>query len=137
MPYWKLYYHLVWSTFERQPLITFERGAIVRATLFMKAKDLRVVLHAMGNVADHVHVLASIPPALSVAACVKQLKGASLRAVNLQGNPASAFRWQEGYGALSLGERSLETVIAYVRNQPRHHRDQTTLALYETTGGEG
>jgi putative transposase len=58
MPYWKLYYHLVWSTLERQPLINFERGAIVRATLFMKTKDLRVVLYAMGNVADHVHVLA-------------------------------------------------------------------------------
>ncbi len=137
MPYWKLYYHLVWATFERHPLITPEREAIVRTTLYSKAKDLRAVLHVVGGVADHVHVVASIPPVLSVAACVKQLKGASSRAVNVQASAGQIFRWQEGYGALSLGERSLSTVVAYVKNQPRHHREQTTLAVYETTEGEG
>ena len=43
----------------------------------------------------------------------------------------ATFQWQGGYGALSLGERSLETVIAYVRNQPEHHRTGRTVALYE------
>lgn len=134
MPYWKLYYHLVWATFERHPVITAEREAIVRTTLYAKAKVLRVVLHAVGNVADHVHVVVSIPPGLTVAACVKHLKGASSRAMNIRAG--AGFRWQEGYGALSLGERSLSTVVAYVRNQPRHHHEQTTLALYETTDGK-
>ena len=132
-----LYYHLVWATFERHPLITPEREAVIRTTLYTKAKDLRAVLHAVGNVTDHVHVVPSIPPTLSVAACVKQLKGASSRAVNVQAGAVRVFRWQEGYGALSLGERSLGTVVEYVRNQPRHHRDDTTLALYERTEGEG
>ena len=95
------------------------------------------MLHGLGNVTDHIHVVASIPPVLSVAACVKQLKGASLRAVNLQARAGQLFRWQEGYGALSFGERSLATVVAYVHNQPRHHRERTTLSLYETTGEHG
>ncbi|HEX7408429.1 MAG TPA: IS200/IS605 family transposase [Candidatus Binatia bacterium] len=137
MPYWKLYYHLVWATFERLPLITPEREAILRTTLYVKAKELRLVLHGLGNVADHIHVVASIPPVLSVAACVKRLKGASSRAVSLQASAGQVFRWQEGYGALSFGERSLETVAAYVHNQPRHHRERSTLALYETTDEHG
>jgi putative transposase len=66
MPYWKLYYHLVWATFERLPLITPEREAILRTTLYVKAKELRLVLHGLGHVADHSHVVASIPPVLSV-----------------------------------------------------------------------
>ncbi len=136
MPYWKLYYHLVWATFERHPLINPEREAIIRTTWFTKAKELRLVLHATGIVADHVHVVASIPPVLSVAVCVKHLKGASSRAVHVQAGPGHPFRWQEGYGALSLGERSLATVIAYVQDQPRHHREGTTLPLYETTPEE-
>jgi putative transposase len=133
MPYWKLYYHIVWATVERHALITAERGAIIRTTLFAKAKELRVVLHATGIVADHMHVVASIPPVLSLAACVKHLKGANSRAVHVQAGAGQPFRWQEGYGALSLGERSLGTVVAYVVDQPRHHRDQTTLSLFETT----
>ena len=133
MPYWKLYYHLIWATFERHPLITAEREAIIRSVLYTDADDLKVVLHAVGNVADHVHVVASIPPALSVAACVKQLKGATSRAVNVHAGGGQVFRWQEGYGALSLGERSLATVVAYARDQPRHHHERTTIPLYETT----
>jgi hypothetical protein len=56
--------------------------------------------------------------------------------VHLQAGAGQPFRWQEGYGALSLGERSLATVVAYVQNQPRHHREGTTLPLYETTEEE-
>ncbi len=136
MPYWKLYYHLIWATFERQPFITAEREAIIRTVLYAKAKDLRVVLHAVGNVADHVHVVASIPPGLSVAACLKQLKGTTSRAVTVHAGAGQAFRWQEGYGALTLGQRSLATVVAYVRDQPHHHRERTTIPLYETTAEE-
>jgi putative transposase len=133
MPYWKLDYHLVWATFGRHPLITSEREAIMRTVLYTKVKDPKVVLHAVGNVTAHVHVVASIPPVLSVAACVKHLKGATSRAANVQAGAGQVFRWQEGYGLLSLGERSLATVVAYVRDQPRHHRERTTIPLYETT----
>jgi hypothetical protein len=34
---------------------------------------------------------------------------------------AAPFRWQEGYGALTLCDEILPTVIAYVRNQKQHH----------------
>jgi putative transposase len=83
MPYWKLYYHLIWATYERQPLIGSECEAIIRTTLYAKAGEMHAVLHAIGNVADHVHMVASVPPAISLATCVKYLKGASSRAVNM------------------------------------------------------
>jgi putative transposase len=82
MPYWKLYYHLVWATFERYPWITPDREAIIRTTLYTKGREIGAVVHAVGNVEDHVHVVASIPPALSVAECIKRLKGASSRERN-------------------------------------------------------
>jgi len=41
------------------------------------------------------------------------------------------FKWQEGYGALSIGERSLETVKEYVARQKEHHRDRKVLDVYE------
>ena|SRR5579862_4450471 len=132
MPYWKLYYHLIWVTHERQPLIGRDEEAVIKTTFYAKAAEMRVTLHAIGIVADHVHVVASIPPAVSVAICVKHLKGASSRAVNVQRHPNRLFRWEEGYGALTLGERSLAQVVAYVQNQPRHHQEGTAVGLYET-----
>jgi putative transposase len=41
------------------------------------------------------------------------------------------FKWQEGYGALSLGERSLDTVMAYAAKQKEHHRENSMIAVYE------
>jgi len=134
VPYWRLHYHLVWATYERAPLITPNVELEVHQIVFAKARELRLVLHAVGGVSDHVHVVASIPPTRCVAEIVKQLKGASSRAVHLSASPRSDFRWQEGYGALTLGGASLARVIEYVRRQPEHHANGTLIAAYEKVG---
>lgn len=37
------------------------------------------------------------------------------------GDRGVIFQWQEGYGAFSVSPSVLETVKAYIRNQPKHH----------------
>ena len=32
------------------------------------------------------------------------------------------FRWQEGYGAFSVGKSNLQEVIKYIENQEEHHK---------------
>jgi REP element-mobilizing transposase RayT len=130
MAYWRLHYHFVWTTYRRETLIDSAGQALIHQTLYGKAKELGILIHAVGNVEDHVHVVPPIPPRLSIADCVGKFKGASSHRVN-QESRQRTFRWQGGYGALSLGERSLETVIAYVRNQPEHHGRGRAVALYE------
>jgi putative transposase len=131
MAYWRLFYHLVWTTYERLPLIDADTERIVAGTLHSKAKDLRLFIHESGMVEDHVHAVVSIPPTLAIADAVSQLKGASGHAVNHLSSPARRFKWQDGYAVLSLGERSLPTVISYVRNQKEHHAQGTTNAVFE------
>ncbi len=130
MAYWRLHYHLVWTTHKREPLIDAASEVLIRYTLYGKAKELGILIHAIGNVDDHIHVVASVPPKLSIADCVGKLKGASSHRVNQEGRQQT-FRWQGGYGALSLGGHSLATVIAYVRNQREHHQCGRAIALYE------
>lgn len=131
MTYWRLHYHLIWATFERQPLLTVEREKMLYGVIYHKAKELGFKIHAVGNVNDHVHVVASIPPKLSVADCVRHIKGASAYAINQMNGSDGQFKWQEGYGAISVGERSLPTVMAYVNNQKEHHKDRTVVDVYE------
>jgi len=104
--------------------------------LYNKAEELGLKIHAAGNVDDHVHVVVSIPPKMSVADCVRHLKGASAYAINHMPGSFDQFRWQGGYGALSVGERSLETVMAYAARQKERHADKTIIGVYEITDDE-
>ena len=131
MNYWRLHYHLIWATFERQASITPERERMIYGVLYRKAEELGVKIHAAGNVEAHIHIVASIPPKLAVADCIRHFKGASAYAVNHMDGDDGQFRWQEGYGALSVGERSLEAVMIYAARQKEHHREKSVMAVYE------
>jgi putative transposase len=131
MTYWRLHYHLIWATFERQPNITLEREKIFFGVLCNKGKELGLKIHASGSTEDHIHIVVSIPPKLAVADTVRHLKGASAYAINHMDGSDGQFKWQEGYGALTVSERSLETVMAYVKRQKEHHKENTAIAVYE------
>ena len=132
MAYWRLFYHLVWATYERMPLIDDNVEPLIRGVLRSKAKELGIFIHESGMVEDHIHMVVSIPPTLSIADVVSQLKGSSSHAVNHLSNRAGArFQWQGGYAVLSIGERSLPTVLAYVRSQKEHHAHGTTNDVFE------
>ncbi len=107
MTYWRLHYHLIWGTHEREPSITPEREKMFYGVLYNKGKELGLKIHAAGNTEDHVHVVVSIPPKLAVADCVRHLKGTSAYAINHMDGSDGKFNWQEGYGALTVSENSL------------------------------
>jgi len=131
MAYWRLHYHLVWSTWQREPLLTGDRRRKAYGAILGKAKDLGVIIHAIGGADDHVHVAASIPPRLSVAEVVGQLKGRSAHYATDAHGVERNFAWQEGYGALSLTDEALPGVIAYVLAQEQHHRGGSTKPALE------
>jgi REP element-mobilizing transposase RayT len=130
MPFWRLYYHLVWATKNREPLIQPEMEALLYDTFRRKAAELGVQILALNGWVDHVHLVVSIPPKLALAAVVKHFKGTSAYEVNHHDLDLS-FGWQRGYGALSLGEQRRPFAEAYVRNQKQHHQDGTTQRALE------
>lgn len=137
MSYWRLYYHIIWTTYERHRLIDDAAEQVIAATLHAKAKELRCYIHALGTVEEHLHLAASIPPTIALAAAVGAMKGASSHAVNhLAGQAGRHFKWQDGYGAVSFGERSLPAIVAYVSNQKEHHAGGTTNPLLERITGD-
>ena len=77
--------------------------------------------------------MSTIPPKLAVAEGVRQLKGASSHYVNHQRGGEQKFAWQDGYGVLTLGERSMPDVVKYVKNQRQHHSAGTIIPVFERT----
>jgi putative transposase len=131
MTYWRLHYHLMWATQNREPSLTAEREKMFYGVLYKKAKELGLKVHAAGNIEEHVHVVLSIPPKIAVADCVRHLKGASAFAINHMLGNDDQFKWQGGYGALSVGERSLAVVMDYAAKQKEHHRQNRLVEAYE------
>ena len=131
MPFWRLYYHLVWATKAREHLIQPEMAQRLHSYIARKAAELGVHVYAINGWHDHIHLLVSIPPNRAVADVVKRLKGASSHYINHAGEYDGHFAWQRGYGALSLGERQRRVAEAYVGNQKRHHERRTTNAWLE------
>jgi putative transposase len=131
MAFWRTYYHLVWATEARQPLITLECESHLYGYIIGKADAMGCIIHAIGGMEDHIHLIASIPPKVAISEFVKAIKGSSAYHVNHNPALASAFSWQHGYGVLTLGSKQLDTAKDYVLNQKSHHSNRTTISTLE------
>lgn len=136
MSYWRLYYHLVWATYRRSPLLTDAVERQIYGAILGKAKELGTVVHAIGGIEDHIHMAVSIPPKLAVADCIRHFKGASSHYANHLPGAQGGFGWQDGYGALTFGERAMKDVVGYVLDQKEHHRQQNLRAAFERVAEE-
>ena len=132
MPYTELYVHLVWATRERAPLLDDARAPLVERAVRGLCREHGAVPHAVGIMPDHLHVAASFPARLAIAELVRLVKGGSSHLLNQElVRPGEPFAWQAEYGALTFGKRSLPEVVAYVRDQRRHHAAGTCLPALE------
>ena len=131
MAYWRLFYHFVWTTKNREPLLTADIETNVYRFLHAEAKAMYVPLFVIGGIADHVHVLAAVRPAVSPADFMKQLKGSSSRFVTVAFK--RPFEWQDGYGVWSVSETAVPRVIDYITHQKEHHANQTVVDEWEET----
>ena len=136
MPYWKLFYHITWGTKGRLPLIEPAWKSDLYGYLWGKATALECIPHTIGGMPDHIHVVISIPPKLSVAKIIGQLKGASSHHINTNYADGS-FAWQAEYGVLSFSEKALPTIVEYVKNQKAHHTQNTVKSALENLSPDG
>ena len=131
MPYWQLYYHFTWSTKDRLPLITPEIEGRLYAVIVSKVNEFDAVVFAIGGMEEHVHMVVTIPPKVSLSTFIGQVKGASSHFVNHEFDLPHYFRWQNEYGVISFAKRSLPDVVRYVKNQKEIHRKRQLIADFE------
>ena len=133
MSFWQTFYHIVWSTKQRAELITPEVEDVLYPYIRAKADEFEVGIHAINGWYEHVHLVVSIPPKHAISYIVKNIKGSSTHYLNhvhrqlLNGQ----FKWQRGYGVMSLGKSRLDFAIQYVNNQKKHHTESTTNSWLE------
>ena len=98
------------------------------------ARQKQILLLAAGGTANHLHLLFTLPPTMTLAKVVQELKGNTSRWLNER----SRFAWQEGYSAFSVSQSQRKTVVDYIDRQAEHHAkwsfEQEFLTLLKKSG---
>jgi putative transposase len=124
--------HSIWSTKGRQPSLSSDLRDPVWPYLGGIARENKMKALAIGGVADHVHMLISLPATLSVSKAIQLLKGNSSKWIHETFPKLRSFEWQEGYGAFSIGVSGIEATTSYIRSQVEHHRTKTFREEFAT-----
>jgi REP element-mobilizing transposase RayT len=125
MSYVGSYYHCVFSTKERRPLITPGLQERLWPYLGGIARQNEMKAIQIGGVADHVHILLSLPSTLSIAKAMQLIKGGSSKWVHESFPEHRLFGWQVKYGAFSVSVSQLDKTVQYIQRQAEHHRKMT------------
>lgn len=119
--YTRLIYHFVWSVKNREPILDTSLQAPLHQRIQQEVQKNGCKLYAIGNVADHIHILVECTSVISTASLVQSLKTTTTHLIKSQHRKFACFCWQEGYGVFSVGKPALEKVVNYVNNQEEHH----------------
>lgn len=122
--YTQIYYHIVFSTKERVRALTADhREKLFRYTWGI-LKNHHCHLYRINGVEDHIHLLTSVHPIVSLAELVKEIKTATSKWIKENGVFPIFTHWQDGYGAFTIAHSDKDAVIEYIKNQQAHHRQQ-------------
>ena len=117
--------HVIFSTKNREPLITPEIEPELFAYIggILKNHDSRLL--DAGGTADHVHLLVSQSKNVALSSLMKDVKKDSSSWIKTKGRNFRNFHWQDGYGGFSIGKSDIPGLKRYVANQKQHHRKRS------------
>ena len=114
-------FHVVFAVKERQDLIPEDVLTRLWAYIGGIARSEKITAFAIGGTTNHLHILMTIPPTMSLSKAVGMVKACSSKWLNEVIFRKRVFAWQEGYSAFSVGIRQLDAVKRYIETQQAHH----------------
>ena len=125
MGYIKIWVHLVWSTKNRQPLLTADIRKQVFDHIRENAIDKGIYIDSINGYNEHVHCLISLGSGQNIDKILMLLKGESSHWINKNKIFKKKFEWQDEYFAVSVSESAVNRVRDYIKNQEEHHRKRS------------
>jgi putative transposase len=121
-------FHIVFSTKERRQTIIEDWRPRLHAYMGGIIKGLDAVPLAIGGVADHAHMLASLKSKHRLDYFVRDLKADSSAWVRKEFS--KLFEWQKGYGGFGVCATHVSVVRAYIDTQELHHQRESFQQEY-------
>ena len=132
---WNCKYHIVFAAKYRRKVFYEEKREAIREILrtLCQWKGVEII---EGEVCpDHIHLLVSIPPKMSVSSFMGYLKGkSSLLIFQRFGNMKFAYRnrefWCKGYYVDTTGKNIAE-IKSYIANQLKVDKERDQLSIFD------
>ncbi len=124
--------HLIYSTKNREPLLTAEARSKLfayQAGIFKQWNSPAVVI---GGVEDHVHALFLLSKNHTLVKVIEEVKKSSSKWIKSESRAFEGFHWQSGYGAFSLSPPHVPQIRAYIEGQTEHHKTETFQEEFRT-----
>ena len=117
-----LQYHLVWTTKYRYKVLNGKIAERTRELIRQSCKSMDITIIKGAISKDHVHVLISCPPSISISKIVQQIKGKSSRVLlqeykDLKRRYCGQHLWASGYFCRSVGVITDKIIKEYIENQ--------------------
>ena len=133
---WNCKYHIVFAPKYRRQVIFGKIYKDIGVILRKLCEQKGVEIHEAEMCKDHVHMLVSIPPKLSVAQFMGYLKGKSSlmifdRHANLKYKYGNRHFWCRGYYVDTVGKNK-KRIQEYIRNQLQEDIACDQMSLFET-----
>ena len=131
MPYVRIWIHLVFSTKNRDKIITKKLKTKLLKHIRDNSKKKKIYIDFINGMEEHCHILLSLGASQSISEVARLIKGESSNWVNKNKLSQVHFAWQEEYFAVSVSESHVNKLREYIKNQEEHHKVQTFAEEYE------
>lgn len=126
----KILVHIVFSTKNRADLISPEIETALFGYIHGIVENNASKLIVAGGTANHIHLLVSLGKKVDVPELLGDIKRDSSSWIKRQDKSCANFYWQKGYGAFSIGQSQVETVVNYIKRQKEHHTKRNFRAEF-------
>ena len=127
-------YHIVWTTKYRYRVIEGKIAERTRRLIVQgcNSKNVTIIKGSVGK--EHIHLLVSCPPSLSVSKLVQQLKGKTSRTLQMEFKELKKrywgrHLWSSGYFCRSVGTVTRNIIKEYIENQEDEY-DENFKIIY-------
>lgn len=119
---YNIYYHMVWSTKYRKPVLTGKIEEYLKGLHEQIAKEKGVSLIEQEIMPDHVHLFVSAHPKFSPSQMVKIFKGITAKFIfekfpELKSQLWKGHLWNPSYYCGTCGDVTKETIKMYINRQ--------------------
>ena len=113
-------YHIIWCTKYRRSVLSPEIQERLKALIFEQQQAYQYIVREVESMPDHIHLLVSIPPEVSVTSVIGKIKGYTAKRLRDE-FPTLTRRlpclWTRSKFVASAGSVTLDVLKQYIEKQ--------------------
>ncbi len=120
-----LYVHIIWSTRNRESVLTRPVRVVLFSHIKKLAEEKGIHLLEVNGAEDHVHLLLQLHPAQNLSQVMRLLRSESSEWTNTTQLIKAGFDWSDEIIAYSVSPGSLAQVTSFIERQEEYHLNKT------------